>query len=90
MSEFLNNTAQDSDALTIYMGDSPPDLLCLLEAGVGIEVGRNKELYSENLREVGLIGGRGVARGKCLAGGGQPRLFRVGGFKEIVWWLEGK
>ena len=84
MSGFLNNTAQDTGALTIYIGDSPPDLLCLLEADVGIVVGRNKELVKTCARQ-GLPVEEGL-HGANVWGEMDNRAwrkFRVGGFKEI-------
>lgn len=46
--EILENTRDDKKALTVYIGDSVGDLLCLLEADVGIVIGT-----SSSLRKVG-------------------------------------
>ena len=77
MSGFVNNTAQDTVALTIYIGDSPPDLLCLLEADVGIVVGRNKELVKTCAR-LGLPVEEGLHGANVRGGMGDRgwRLFR--------------
>uniref|UniRef100_A0A7N0TFH2 Thiaminase-2/PQQC domain-containing protein n=1 Tax=Kalanchoe fedtschenkoi TaxID=63787 RepID=A0A7N0TFH2_KALFE len=46
--DILVNSKDDKKALTVYIGDSVGDLLCLLEADVGIVVGS-----SSSLRKVG-------------------------------------
>lgn len=44
----LKNCSDDKQNLTLYIGDSVGDLLCLLEADVGIVIG-----FSASLRRVG-------------------------------------
>ncbi|CAM8979717.1 unnamed protein product [Rhodiola kirilowii] len=46
--DILENSKDDKKSLTVYIGDSVGDLLCLLEADVGIVVGS-----SSSLRKVG-------------------------------------
>ncbi|GMP68032.1 hypothetical protein CsSME_00027791 [Camellia sinensis var. sinensis] len=47
-SDILKNSSSDRKGLTVYIGDSVGDLLCLLEADVGILLGS-----SSSLRRVG-------------------------------------
>lgn len=46
--DILNNSENDKKKLTVYIGDSVGDLLCLLEADIGIVVG-----CSSSLRKIG-------------------------------------
>ena len=46
--DILQNCSNDSKNLTVYIGDSVGDLLCLLKADIGIVIGS-----SSSLRRVG-------------------------------------
>ena len=87
MTELLNNTPQHTNAVTIYMGDSPLDLLCLLKADMGIIVGRGKELV-ETCNRLGLLVEEG-RDGPSVRGEVGSRLFRIEIFGEVLKWFKG-
>lgn len=76
---------EDEDVLTIYVGDSPTDLACLLAADVGVVVGRDRELGGILGRlGVRVVEGMGGAGAGVAVGGGRGGKGGKGGLDEEV------
>lgn len=80
MRDFIGGGEQ-KEALVVYVGDSVTDLLCLLEADVGVVFGRKLDGVCERL---------GVPIRDGLVAGDTPRggLSRIGHWRELKEWID--
>lgn len=74
-------SAAGTAALVVYVGDSTTDLLCLLEADVGIIFGTKLDAVCERL-------GIGIKNGLVTGMASGKELIRIEGWKEVEQWID--
>lgn len=82
MRDIIHKSGAGEEALVVYVGDSATDLLCLLEADVGVVFGRRLD---------GVCGRVGIpVKDGLVAGdtGGGKGLRRIEGWGEVDEWLD--